>query len=73
MLTWCGGCCGRFSAAETCQLLADLGFQNTEPFAEVTGGDLLGLSFQELVDGFGATHFQVWVCDLLGSLLVAET
>ena len=73
VLTWTRRCCGRFSAAETCQLLADIGFQNTVPFAEVTGGDLLGLSSQELVDGFGASHFQVWVCETLGSLLGTRT
>ena len=73
MLTWTRCCLGRFSAAETCQLLADIGFQNTEPFAEVTGGELLGLSSQELVDGFGASHFQVGFCKPLGSLLGTRT
>ena len=52
-------CCGRFTAPETCALLADLGFRDTEPFAEVTGGDLLGLSCPELVAEFGVSHFQV--------------
>ncbi|KAK9846653.1 hypothetical protein WJX81_008494 [Elliptochloris bilobata] len=48
----------RYTASETCALLADLGFRDTEAFAEVTGGDLLGLSAAELGEDLGVTAFQ---------------
>lgn len=57
-------CCGRFTAAETCALLREVGLRDTEPFAEVTGGDLLELSPEELVGEFGASRFQV--CSVIG-------
>lgn len=49
----------RYSAADTCALLADQGFISTAPFAEVTGGDLLGLSWEELTQELGLSHLQV--------------
>lgn len=51
-------CCGRFSAAEACALLRDLGFRDTEPFAELTGGYLLVLSTEELVNDVGVSRLQ---------------
>ena len=47
---------------ETCALLRDLGLRDTEPFAEVTGGDLLELSPEELVGDFGVSRFQACSC-----------
>ena len=48
---------------ETCAVLGEVGLRNTNPFTEVTGGDLLELSQQELVNDFGVSRFQVcsWV------------